>query len=127
MESLLSKMDSCMRVRERSPKTRQSYLSHVERFAKYGGRVRIRHFGLLAPSGVATKLAVARGLLTQRAEQPVLPSSSSSELRPAADSDAPDYVRLYRDLTGIDLLLCPNCGADAMHARPLDLRGRDPP
>lgn len=91
------------------------------------GFVRIRHFGLLAPSGVATKLAVARGLLTQRAEQPVLPSSSSSEHAPAADSDVPDYVRLYRDLTGIDLLLCPNCGADAMHARPLDVRGRDPP
>lgn len=38
MESVLSRMDSCMRVREMSPKTRKAYLSHVRSFGKYGGR-----------------------------------------------------------------------------------------
>jgi hypothetical protein len=91
------------------------------------GFVRIRHFGLLAPSNVPTKLEAARSLLAPRAEQPASPPPPPSRQPPAADRDVPDYIQLYRDLTGVDLMLCPKCGANGMHAQPLELRGRDPP
>lgn len=90
------------------------------------GFVRIRHFGLLAPSNVPTKLERARYLLQRLTQSPCPPSPQPRDGL-AADDDEPGYVRLYRVLTGIDLRLCPSCGIGLMYARPLELHGRDPP
>jgi hypothetical protein len=74
------------------------------------GFVKIRHHGLMAPSNVTTRLAVARSLLEQH-PAPAVPDASSPR----------DFCDLLLALTGIDLRRCPRCNALAMRRYPLQL------
>jgi len=78
--------------------------------------VRIRHYGLLASGNVNGRLAQARRALgpSRVAEPAPAPEAGHDDAR-----DQPDHLRLYRELTGIDLRLCPRCHARAMSPRPL--------
>ena len=69
--------------------------------------VKIRHYGLVAAANVRSKLETARCCL-QEATGAAQPSSC-----PGAQ---PSWQELLRALTGIDLLLCPACGARAMQS-----------
>ena len=72
------------------------------------GFVKLRHFGLLAPGNVNTKLVKARALLNAAApSQPTAPLQAA----PAATAHTPeDWRALLRRLTGIDAGRCPVCG-----------------
>jgi hypothetical protein len=78
------------------------------------GFVKLRHYGLLAPGNVNTKLATAKRLL-EACSPSTSPAPSSS---PAAPEPVEDWRQLLMRLTGIDLALCPNCGG-ALSCRPL--------
>lgn len=80
------------------------------------GLVRIRHYGLLASGNVHTRLAQARRMLDAACAPVPVPVgvAPTTERR----DDEPDFVRLYRELTGTDLSLCPRCGG-AVHRHPL--------
>ena len=83
------------------------------------GFVKLRHYGLLAPGNVNTKLVTARALLDARA------SPSPIKLAPpaAAANEPADWRELLLRLTGLDLTRCSKCGG-ALHSRPLE---RTPP
>jgi hypothetical protein len=70
------------------------------------GFVKLRHYGLLAPGNVNTRLFTARKLLAAR--------SSVTPPSPAIPA-APEHVETWRELlmrlTGIDLTRCPRCGS----------------
>jgi len=63
---------------------------------------RIRHYGLLAPANVHTRLERARELLAAAVEEPV------HDTPPTASHREPWWQRLFR-LTGIDAMRCPHC------------------
>ena len=71
--------------------------------------VKIRHYGLVAAANVGTKLETARRCLLAsendclHVTNPELPSS---------------WQDLFRALTGIDLFVCPSCGARAVQSYP---------
>jgi len=71
------------------------------------GFVKVRHFGLYAAGNVNSKLVAARTALEQ---QPADPDRARSQLEPGQIT-ALDWRDLFRQLTGIDLAACPNCGA----------------
>jgi hypothetical protein len=78
------------------------------------GFVKLRHYGLLAPGNVNTKLESARRLLE---EQPPTPTAAAvvATAEPGADEPAPDVVPTdWRDLllrlTGRDVTRCALCG-----------------
>ena len=69
------------------------------------GFVKIRHHGLMAPSHVSTRLAVARRLLKSTASK-MSPTVRATKLR------APrDFCEILLALTGVDIRRCPRCGA----------------
>lgn len=74
------------------------------------GFVKIRHYGLVAAANVGSKLEAARQSLL--ASQGEMPSTRESE------QELP-WPEVFRALTGIDLGLCPSCGARAIQAMPL--------
>jgi hypothetical protein len=76
------------------------------------GFVKIRHYGLLAPRHVATLFARARAA---RGLRPVVTATGAA----LATDDERDWRRRLLELTGIDLELCPACGARAMVKTPL--------
>jgi hypothetical protein len=82
------------------------YLQHVlpRRFVK------LRHYGLLAPGNVNTKLATARAVLEAR--------PSVGPPTPASTAPAPQPARTWREqllhLTGIDVARCQRCGGDVL-------------
>lgn len=78
------------------------------------GYVKLRHYGLLAPGNVNTKLAAARALLEARPPRPAAVSATSS----AADEPAPDWRALLLRLIGVDVTRCHKCGGD-IASRPL--------
>ena len=78
--------------------------------------VKLRHYGLLAPGNVNSKLATARGLLEARAERPS--ATSSAPEMPTAVEKPVDWRELLMRLTGIDVTVCPRCGG-AFQSRPL--------
>jgi len=92
------------------------------------GFVKIRHFGLLAPANVNTKLAVARRLLTP-APNPKAPLAAvpaiAALIALAADAGEPPPAPVWRDLffklTGIDLGRCRVCGRGNIVRHPLPL------
>lgn len=85
--------------------------------------VRIRHFGLLAPLNVHTRLVLARMLLGEPAPE----AASSPTPANDGDEDMPDYVLRVLRLTGRDLRECPRCHARFVQ-RPLPrTRSRGPP
>ena len=73
--------------------------------------VKIRHLGLVAAANVNTKLETARRCL-----QP--PGHDDLPQDPPAQSQ-PSWRDLFFALTGIDLQVCPVCGARAMERRTL--------
>jgi hypothetical protein len=90
---------------------RVSPLEFMRRFLQHvlpRGFVKIRHFGLLAAGNVNTKLAEARAALDRRT-QDALTSQPTSEAFTAAPAD---WRSLFKQLTGVDIAACPDCGAD---------------
>lgn len=65
------------------------------------GFVRIRHYGLYAPSNVGTKLAIAARLLGKEAIDEVSPE----------ESDHRSWWERLRDRSGVDVMACPCCGS----------------
>jgi Putative transposase/Transposase zinc-binding domain len=82
--------------------------------------VKIRHFGLLSPTNVNTKLQRARDLLTP--SEPVAQSDAADE----APSSSPAWRDLFLRLTGIDVTRCPVC-AGVLVSRPLPRAALGPP
>jgi len=78
------------------------------------GFVKLRHYGLLAPGNVHTKLEAARRLLEESRGAPASTSSAAPD-EPGTGESAPDEVptgwraALLR-LTGVDVTRCPACG-----------------
>ena len=87
-----------------APEFIRRFLWHVlpPRFAK------IRHYGLMAPRHAKTKLEKARTLLSLQAPE-ALAEPKNREL------DTPNGTNTWQDmlraLTGLDLTVCPSCGA----------------
>jgi Putative transposase/Transposase zinc-binding domain len=97
------------------------FLDHVlpKRFVK------IRHFGLVAPVNVNTRLAHARRLLTATAAG--LPRHLPATPPSTASIAALPFAALLLALTGIDLDRCPNCRQRTIVRRPLPIDCRGPP
>ena len=77
------------------------------------GFVKLRHYGLLAPGNVNTKLVTARQVLERR-----YPSSAAPAVVTATVQES-TWVELLRRLTGHDVTRCAKCGGD-IYSRPLD-------
>jgi hypothetical protein len=88
------------------------------------GFVKIRHYGLMAPSHATTTLEVARRLLDRSSQRASRDAATAPSPAPAADLA---WRELLCELTGIDLRRCPACGAMAVVRRPLELQPRAPP
>ena len=126
-QRLLSLLDQSVCFRTRGEKTAtlahdefiHRWLQHVlpEHFVK------IRHYGLLAPSNAKTKLEVARHLL--EAERPKLPLAIAAAAaiilatHPAVPVPVEDWRDRLERLTGIDVRRCPACGVGTMISSPL--------
>jgi hypothetical protein len=67
--------------------------------------VKIRHYGLMAASNATTKLEVARQLLGG--------APAASEIQDSCEekegTEAADWQDAFKELTGVDLSLCPQC------------------
>ena len=78
--------------------------------------VKIRHYGLMAPGNVKTKLEQARALLSLKAPG-ALKEPQAQEL------DTPSATQTWQErlraLTGVDLTICPNCGQGRLLRRRL--------
>jgi hypothetical protein len=71
--------------------------------------VKIRHYGLVAAANVGTKLETARRCLL----------ASENDCLPVTNPELPSsWQDLFRALTGIDLLVCPSCGARSVQSYP---------
>ena len=77
------------------------------------GFVKLRHYGLLAPGNVNTKLVIARQVLERR-----FPTSAAAPPVVTAVKES-TWVELLRRLTGHDVTRCAKCGGD-IYSRPLD-------
>jgi len=79
--------------------------------------VKIRHYGLMAPGNVKTKLEQARTLLSLQA--PGAPKEPQAQ-----ESDSPSSTQTWQErlraLTGVDLTICPNCGGRLLRRRLLN-------
>jgi hypothetical protein len=84
--------------------------------------VKIRHYGLLAPSHARTRLETARRILDARSQRA---NDNASPRLPPALADL-GWRELLVQLTGLDLRRCPACGQDAVVRRPLP-QPRAPP
>jgi hypothetical protein len=78
--------------------------------------VKIRHYGLMAPGNVKTKLEQARACLSLQATE-ALKEPSGQKLD--APSAAPTWQERLRALIGVDLTMCPNCGQGRLLRRRL--------
>jgi hypothetical protein len=81
------------------------------------GYVRIRHFGLMSSSNVATKLAVARRLLAELGAPEVENDVADDHAPPGPPLS--DWRAWFQELTSIDLNVCPRCGGACMQRYPL--------
>ena len=79
--------------------------------------VKIRHFGLMAPGNVKTKLKQARALLSLQAPG-ALKQPKTQELDPPSATQT--WQERLRALTGVDLTICPNCGGRLLRRRLLN-------
>jgi len=82
------------------------------------GFVKIRHYGLMAPSNATTKLALARALLNPTRTN--APGESSAPSTSGPVDAAQPWQQLLHELTGIDVRRCPACGELAVVRRPLN-------
>lgn len=79
------------------------------------GFVKLRHYGLLAPGNVNTRLVAARVALERRRPQPApTPTPVTDTVEPP-----PSWRELLLQLTGVDVTTCRKCGG-TIHSRPLD-------
>lgn len=80
--------------------------------------VKIRHYGLMAPANVKTKLEKARALLS-------LQGPSAPQMPKNPEFDIPNKTQTWQErlqtLTGVDLTLCPSCGQGRIIRRRLIL------
>jgi hypothetical protein len=90
-----------------------SPLEFVRRFVQHvlpPRFVRIRHYGLMAPSNVHSKLQTARALLDQ---------GSTCVPRRLRRARLRTFSDVLYQLTGIDLSLCPRCALRTLSSQPL--------
>jgi hypothetical protein len=114
---LLSATDEAITFRTRGEESATLHPDEfLRRFLQHvlpDGFVKLRHYGLLAPGNVNSKLVAARSVL--EATPPLLAAASE----PAATAvTEPTWVGLLRRLTGIDASHCAKCGGE-LHSRPL--------
>lgn len=76
------------------------------------GFVKIRHYGLVSAANATTKLELARRLLMEHDDAPASAQMPHPPLPPA-------WRDLILALTGIDLRVCPACGARSVERHPL--------
>jgi hypothetical protein len=79
------------------------------------GFVKLRHYGLLAPGNVNTRLVTARTLLEQRAPAPAAPAEPSS----SSPVQVEHWQSLLQRLTGVNVSRCGKCNG-VIHSRPLE-------
>jgi hypothetical protein len=72
------------------------------------GFVKIRHYGLMAPGNAKDKFELAKALLHQHADSAATVAACASEEPHTAP---PTWRERLKLLTGIDLTVCPRCGA----------------
>ena len=78
--------------------------------------VKIRHYGLMAPGKVKTKVEQARALLSLQAPGALKdPSGQGLDI----PSGTQTWQERLRALTGVDLTICPNCGQGRLLRRRL--------
>jgi Putative transposase len=93
----------------------QDFLARFVQHVLPPGFVKIRHYGLMAPSNATTKLVVARALLSSSRR------TTPAQAPPSPPTDAAlPWQQLLHKLTGIDVRRCPACGALAVERRALD-------
>ena len=87
--------------------------------------VKIRHYGLHAPTNATTRLETARRLL--ETEQPRAPAPEPAVSVRAGDaaSTREDWREIFQRLTGIDPSRCPRCGG-TLRPAPLSLPRKPP-
>ena len=112
---LISATDAAVTFRTRGAETislhPQEFLRRFLLHVLPEGFVKMRHYGLLAPGNVNTKLAAARALLQP---QTLTPPTSP----PSAEASPEDWRTLFMRLTGVDLTRCRRCGGPLV-SRPL--------
>jgi len=72
------------------------------------GYTKIRHYGLLAPGNVNTKLARARELIERDSPPPPMAPGNGIAAQPSAAATAPQHDGTADDLAQ-PTLRCPNC------------------
>jgi hypothetical protein len=116
---LVSATDEAVTFRTRGEETATLHpVEFLRRFVQHvlpGGFVKLRHYGLLAPGNVNSKLATARRVLESSRPTPVMPTTPVSD----APDGQPTWVERFLRLTGIDVAHCAKCGGDVF-ARALD-------
>jgi hypothetical protein len=114
---LLSATDEAITFRTRGEETATLHPHEfLRRFLQHvlpDGFVKLRHYGLLAPGNVNTKLATARKALE------VMPPAPVSASGPVIATATETWLELLRRLTGIDLRRSSKCGGD-IFSRPLE-------
>ncbi len=70
------------------------------------GFVKIRHYGLMASSNSTTKLETARKLIEQEKDST---NEQGNEREAGTDGEEKDWRQRLKELTGLDLSLCPIC------------------
>lgn len=88
--------------------------------------VKIRHYGLLAPSHATTSLETARHLLELEGADTATGPQLLTDAPVVAGTEANWQVLLHL-LTGIDLTRCPACGSSNLTKHALDAVARAPP
>jgi hypothetical protein len=82
------------------------------------GFVKLRHYGLLAPGNVNTRLVQARAILDAKPLAPLVQATTVTATPPAAEQTV-SWRELLLRLTGIDVTRCPKCGGP-MKSQPLE-------
>jgi hypothetical protein len=114
---LISATDEAVTFRTRGEETATLHPHEfLRRFLQHvlpPGFVKLRHYGLLAPGNVNTRLVTARELLERR-----LPSAAPPLAAPTTTDEQSTWADLLRRLTGHDVTRCAKCGGD-IYSRPL--------
>lgn len=115
---LISVTDEAVTFRTRGEETARLHPHEfLRRFLQHvlpPGFVKLRHYGLLAPGNVNTRLVTAREVLERR-----FPVAVASPVAGAATAKEAPWPELLRRLTGLDVTRCAKCGGD-IYSRPLD-------
>jgi hypothetical protein len=115
---LVSATDDAVTFRTRGEATATLHpVEFLRRFVQHVlpvGFVKLRHYGLLAPGNVNSKLVTARKVLEAVPSMAAEPAPAN-----ATPVVPPTWVELLRVLTGIDVSHCAKCGGD-VSSRALD-------